>query len=357
MRVLLAIHGLPFGGAEVMVRNLALALSKAGSEVLVMSLTSADTPVADTLRARGIRVIGLNKRKGLDLALVPRIWRTIRTFRPHVIHTHLPVLHYVWPGSWLNRSVRVVHTFHSLATSETRSPLIRAVNRLALTVGGVTPVALTEAGAETIHTMYSLSNDEIQVIPNGVPIEDYVDISDGRVASDTFRVLHVGRLHPAKNQMRLLTIFASLVSSSPMPARLTILGEGDEKEHLLSECVRLGIGDHVVFVGAQEDPRPYYMDADVFVLPSRYEAFPMTLIEAMASGLPVVCSNLSTLAELVTHGENGYLEDPDSDLFVARLVELANDGDWRLLMGQKAEQAASVRSAALMAERYLRAYE
>jgi glycosyltransferase involved in cell wall biosynthesis len=107
---------------------------------------------------------------------------------------------------------------------------------------------------------------------------------------------------------------------------LTIVGDGPARASLEEMAARCGIGEHVSFEGFQADVAPYLRASDLLVMPSRTESMPMALIEAAASGLPVVASNVGGIPEIVTSGKNGVLVPPDSpSALSAAIAEVAVD--------------------------------
>ena len=121
-----------------------------------------------------------------------------------------------------------------------------------------------------------------------------------------YRILHVGRMTPEKNQDLLLEAFARLAAECE--ARLLILGEGSLRTELERRAAELGIADRVAMPGYRLDPTPFYGSADLFVLSSNYEGYPLVLIEAMRSGLPVVSTDcVSGPTEILADGQFGRL--------------------------------------------------
>jgi glycosyltransferase involved in cell wall biosynthesis len=132
----------------------------------------------------------------------------------------------------------------------------------------------------------------------------------------------VGRLNSQKNFSLFLNIAAALALEFP-EARFLLAGEGPEESMLREKANALGISDRVVFAGYVADTRRVYVAADVLLMPSRFEGLPMTLLEAMAMGLPVVASKLDGIAEVIADGEEGFLvESGDAASFAARISRL-----------------------------------
>jgi glycosyltransferase involved in cell wall biosynthesis len=178
----------------------------------------------------------------------------------------------------------------------------------------------------------SASWAKLHVVHCGVDLADHsprVHTADGR------HVVFVGRLDEIKGLPVLLDAIAAVRRELP-DIRLTLVGDGPAAERLRQRAAALGLADVVQFAGHadQAGVRAHLADADVFVLPSFFEGIPVSLMEAMASGVPVVASNLPGIAELVADGVSGHLVPAgDTDGFAARLGELLADHELRTRMG------------------------
>ena len=316
MRVMLVTHGLGTGGAEMMVLNLARELHGSGCPVLVACLGSGQTDIADALRAAGVRVEALDKRPGPDPRMTARLRRLIRAFRPTAIHTHQPVLEYVLPAVRLSGAhPRLIHTVHSVASHETRLPILRRFNRYAFS-HGVVPVALGEEVRDSICREYRLAPEGVPLVRNGVDLgafacERDLDAAGAGAERRPPRLLCVARLASVKNHALLLDAVAAL-SRSRRDATLTLVGDGPLADDLAQRARTLGIAERVDFAGSQRDTARFYADADLFVLASEHEGLPMSVIEAMAAGLPVVATAVGGVPSIVADGVNGALVNPRS---------------------------------------------
>jgi glycosyltransferase involved in cell wall biosynthesis len=136
----------------------------------------------------------------------------------------------------------------------------------------------------------------------------------------------------------LIQAFADLLKSD-LDVVLRIVGDGECRSSLEALAARLGICDRIDFRGERQDVRSELAGMDVFVLPSLWEGLPLALLEAMATALPVICSDVDGIPEVVTDGENGILIPPSSpDALSAALRTLYADPDLRARYGSAAEQ-------------------
>ncbi|WP_136192301.1 glycosyltransferase family 4 protein [Actinomyces procaprae] len=353
-RVLLVVHGLNTGGAETMVATLAAELVAAAVPVRVVSLHGADTDVGARMREAGIDVVAINKAPGPDPRTILALRRQIQEFAPTVVHTHLPVLQYVMPAVRLSGTgARVIHTVHNLAAKETRRSVLRRLNRRAFT-HGVMPVALTEQVQDSVCREYGLEPDAVPIVGNGVGIERFR--CEPRTGGDgVVRLLCVARMVPAKNHALLLETMAE-IRRSGMDASLTLVGDGPLRGRLETQARALGLADRVHFAGVHRDPGPFYRDADLFVLLSDYEGQPMSLIEAMAAGLPVVATPVGGVPDVVVDGLSGVLVPPNPQRAADAIRATWEDPARYTLLSNGAARSAGEHSARTMTEKYLELY-
>jgi glycosyltransferase involved in cell wall biosynthesis len=146
--------------------------------------------------------------------------------------------------------------------------------------------------------------------------------------------------------------------SRPPLAKLFLVGEGPERAAIDAEVARLDAHQQVVFLGLRKDIPRLLRGADVFLLTSTSEGIPLTLIEAMATGLPVVSTAVGGTGEVVTEGVTGYLCPSRDDAALSQAVlRLASDGELRRRMGEAGrEQAVALFSEERMAQRYHELY-
>jgi len=190
--------------------------------------------------------------------------------------------------------IPVVVTVHGLKRS--RTLLRRLTNRYLLS--RVTKVvAVSRAVREDVLRANPFpAPGKVEVIYNGIDISRYPLRSRRGGRRDGFLFGSVGRLTPTKGYDLLLAAFAAL---SIKDARLVIAGEGPMRERLEGEARRLGLAGRVTFAGFKEDVRSFLMDLDFFVLPSRAEGLSLALLEAMATGVPVIATETGGIPEVL----------------------------------------------------------
>jgi glycosyltransferase involved in cell wall biosynthesis len=168
-------------------------------------------------------------------------------------------------------------------------------------------VAQTERIKMELKNNFNVSN-KIVVIPNGIDFKlsnDKIPSEiDEWVNSNLKIVLNVGRLSKQKDHLSLIKAFSYVIDKEPS-ARLVIVGSGNEKDNIMDEINKYDLNDVIRLVGYKSDPSPFYHYASVFVLSSIFEGFPNVLVEALASGLPVVSTDCKTGPKEIL-GNNNY---------------------------------------------------
>ena len=198
----------------------------------------------------------------------------------------------------------------------------------------------------------------ITVIPNGVDTDAFRLPDRPRVPGRRLNILCVGRLIERKGQHHLLRAFAQLRATCAVPMRLTLVGAGDAEAGLRRQAAELNLGADVTFAGAvaHADMPGAYQQADIFVLPSQNEGMSVAILEAMASGLPVIVTPTGGALGMVSDGVQGRsVPWADVPALRAALGQLAGDHAGRQRMGEAARRAALHYTWSAIAHQYLEA--
>jgi glycosyltransferase involved in cell wall biosynthesis len=292
-----------------------------------------------------------DKRKPLET------WRrfrsALRVIRPDVLLT------YNWGAiEWalINRLegiARHIHIEDGFGPEEAQKQLKRRVwaRRLALS-GRDTTVVLPSRNLERIAlNIWSLSPSGVRFIPNGIDCPRFAvparERSDGHVVIGT-----VASLRREKNIARLIQAFAAIASQCPSPTlELLIVGDGAERASLEQEARELNIAGQVRFTGQSNRPEDWYPRMDIFALSSDTEQMPLSVLEAMAAGLPVVSTAVGDVAQMVSDENRDYVV-PAQD-FAATLARLVDDAAARRSIGSANEKKARANfDENVMAARY-----
>jgi glycosyltransferase involved in cell wall biosynthesis len=231
-------------------------------------------------------------------------------------------------------------------------------------LGGITDhvVALTPREAKDYLTLRVLTADKVSIIHSGVDVHRFIEGAKQRtrkrkelgIPPDSLVVGYVGWLIPIKGVTSLVSAMARVVEQHP-ESMLVLVGKGDDKgeeEIKLKEQVEsLGLAGKVLFLGWRPDVDEIMGCFDIFVLPSLNEGMGRVLVEAMATGLPIVASSVGGIPDLVKDGENGLLVPPaDASALEKAFSDLLTDKEKRNRMGEAGKKMCLPYSAEAMVE-------
>ena len=219
--------------------------------------------------------------------------KALDAFKPDIVHSHLE--YFYSPLYCIIRKKIFVLTVHSqpyrIASKKLKFLLKTLEVRNSLKV-----VGCAQCISKDLVKILGLKKAIVSTIYNPIQLQDYCTSNHNKNAE--FSYIHVGRMEPVKNQCMLLEAFSMLIKDRPF-SNLVLVGDGVLKEKLEIQCESLGIMPKVRFLGNQREIPQLLCLADVFVLSSDSEACPMTVLEAMASGIPVISTNVGGVSELI----------------------------------------------------------
>lgn len=331
-------------GAEVLIREI---IQQLGTRI-TPSIFCLDAigSIGEELRSGGVDVICLNRKPGRDWGVSRRMARAIRDRRLDIVHAHQysPFFYAALAKLLCPRRPKLILTEHGRHYPDRVSPLRRAVNRLLLDRLADAVTACCQFSARGLSRNDGFAGGRIQIIPNGIAVERYANGASqtaSAAGSASLRtIIHVARHHPVKDQATLLSGFALAAADLP-DIELLMVGDGPLRGELEALAQRLQIADRVRFLGIRSDIPDLMRSADVFALTSLSEAASLTLLEAMASGLPSVVTDVGGNGEIVRHEREGLLfPRGDAAGCAAAFRRLFNDPALAARLGAAARQRA-----------------
>lgn len=336
MRILQVISSIGYYGAENVVANLAQELQAQGAESYVCVITrmeKQDEAIAEAIAAHGIRVFHLPCRGRLDWKVIASMRQLIQQYGFEVIHSHNYKSNLYSYMAARELRIPLVATCHnwSSRTANLRAYalmdflLLRAFQRV---------VAVSNNVASKLHCV-GIKKNRLVEIANGI------DVAAFQYPRPTFpaegheiTIGTVCRLVREKGVENLLHASAALLREGHN-IRLLVAGDGPDRVLFENRATSLGISSRVCFVGFQQDMPGVYASMDIFVLASRNEGMPLCVLEAMASGKPIVASRVGNLPELLKDGSGLLVQPAEPGELFGALKRLLQDPNLRLLQGEQ----------------------
>jgi glycosyltransferase involved in cell wall biosynthesis/O-antigen/teichoic acid export membrane protein len=339
------------GGAELALGYLLSELD-ASIEVTVVGVEPGIVSWISAWRSGAVEVILPRARRKWQLGSIFAHIRAVHRLKPDILHASLNSpwsCQYGQLAGLLTPRTRVVAVENAPVRSS--SHLQRALKR-ALSRGLAAHVAVGRKSAYEIERLIGLRPGSLMAIPNGVP-DDALSIRTVPATSTAPVIGMISRIDELKGVDLLVRALAMLPD-----ALAVVVGEGPALADVRTLAEQFGVSKRLHTPGFEFDARARLPDFDIFVLPSRMEALPLSILEAMFARLPVIASDIGSVSEAVLDGETGLLI-PVDDLaaLVAALLRLLEDAPLREQMGARAREVALERfSAATMARSYEELY-
>ena len=348
IRVLRVIARLNTGGPALHVSYLTSGLRDRGYETTLVagSLARGEGSMAYVAEERGVDVVSLpDLHREIsplhDVRAAHRLAAVIRRIRPHILHTHTAKAGAVGrTAALIARDVRppiVVHTFHGHVLrgyfGPARSRFFRTVERR-LASASTALVAVSPEVRDDLVALGVAPPEKFTVIRLGIELAERVDTSEEArararrmmgIPPERFTVGWIGRMTAVKRTEDILHGFKRLRERG-VDACLCLVGDGPDRAAIEQEASALEIARRCLFLGYQVDVAPFYAAFDALVLPSANEGTPVSAIEALAGGKPVVATRVGGVPDVVRDGVDGFLVEPqDVDALAERLGRLAAD--------------------------------
>jgi glycosyltransferase involved in cell wall biosynthesis len=334
-------------GTEIATYYMAEHLAQRGHEVHV--ITSLDEGLPEKSCEKGFHIHRL-PRVRIRFVGVLAFWvdivRTLQKIKPDIVHAQS--FGSGMPALLSNRLLKIPYVIYGRGADVYLPDWFTKLTAKGILKNASTVIALTEHMKDAMQAIYSR---DIIVVPNGINLNEVAE-KETEGGNPSKRVLFVGRLHPVKEVQYLLGAMKMVHQELP-EAKLILVGDGEEREHLENLTDSLGIRECVEFAGRvpHERVKDYMNQAEVFVLSSLSEGFPVTILEAMACGLPIVATRVGGIPDIIEDGTNGYLVDTmNQEQLAEALLKLLQDEKLRRdISGNNREKAKKYRWDAVAA--------
>lgn len=321
IKVAIILPGFDVGGTENMVANLVQNINKSEFDVMVISLKPANgSHVQKLIENSGVKISYADKKPGLSLSVWFRVYHILKKFRPDIIHSNMYPFAFTVPYLYMN-DIMLLHTIHNKPINEYKKKYFKVARKLYKDDKAI-PVAISDIIKKEMLELYEIHH--IECIYNPVNISKFYNERNYEFTGRKVRFINVARMMLQKNQRLLVDAFAEAYAKTNGNCELYFVGDGELRKELETRVADLGIQGAVTFCGSVPNVPDYLAKSDVFVLSSNYEGLPLSGLEAMASGLPIVSTEVGGMADIVT--DNGILvEKGDTEGLASALISYVND--------------------------------
>lgn len=363
--------------SHISVLHIVLSTATGGMENVIYNLAVAHDPDRLKLQVGSLEGIGPLSQKlidrGIASTLVPRMTPGISMIYPgalisfikkskcQIVHTHSGCWSKVATACAWIPGIKLIYTDHGRAFPEMRDRIF--LDRIAVKFTDRV-VAVGEPLREYLINTVKLPARKVITIKNGIDTARFKPSPDTRTAvrhefgyeaSDVV-IAMVARLAPVKNHKLLIDTFGSLAGKYPQ-ARLLIIGDGPLRGELESHVAQLLLQNRVTFTGDRPDVERLLTGAEIATLCSQSEGISLTLLEAMATGLPVVATNVGGNPTIISEGQDGHLVDQNVQSYSAALGRLIESESIRRSLGERARATVVEKwSVKQMADQYQELY-
>lgn len=351
IKVILCIPSLISGGAQRFVTELALSLDRKQFDIYVMVTSRLDkTSYYRQLIESNIKVINCSASNYLFTFF--KIFYYFIKIRPKIIHSNLNSVFHVFIPSLFFRCAHVF-TFHSMASRViigTKKKLLKKLIQLKFIV----PIAICNTVKKSIMHEYRLEEQQVYCIYNGVNTSKF---KQKQVYSDTIKTfINVGTLYDIKNQSMLINAFRNVYVQFP-DTILLLVGDGILREQLELQVEQLKLGKSVIFLGERDDIEGILSQADVFCLTSKVEGLPISVLEAMSVGLPIITTPAGGVVDIVENKINGFIVPQGNEEFLSqKMIELIKNPKIAKDMGTLSRKKAIELDELICAKQYQDVY-
>lgn len=319
MRILHVINTLDVGGAEKLLTDICCVTKEKGHEVEVLVLKSSETIFTKRLISKGIKIISTENKGFISYKIL--IWLKENLCNYDIVHSHLSYSqYYVALLKVFNKKKKIVTTEHNTFNKRRKYLVFKLLEKCIYKQYNAI-ITINNETKNSIEEWQPKIRDKVYVVNNGINIEHYIEKSNVvRSKKNAINILMVAAFREQKDQDTLLRSIAIL----PPNYNVWFVGKGEREDAVRGLAKELGILNRVEFLGIREDIPELMGEADIFVLSSHWEGFGLVVVEAMASGLPVIASNVKGLASVV-NGAGLLFEPQDYEELSEKIKLIAED--------------------------------
>jgi len=327
IHIMQVIFTLDFGGAERLAASISKNLSEDGFETSVCGLFGKEGPLAEAIRRQGNAYFYLNAGEKSRLQLFKDFRRLLKEQSVDIIQAHgvYVLMHSFFPAKF--SGTKIVYTEHAKYSINKYRKLKFAAKLLPNFVEKV--VCVSEDLKDFFIRELDVSENSIEVIYNGVDLEIFRENNRSThlkgISNNASIIGNVARLSGPKDHFNLLVAFSKALKKNPN-VMLVLVGDGELRPEIERTIDELQLFDKVILLGKRDDIPELLTGFDIFVLSSKREGFPISILEAMACSKPVIATNVGGVPEILTDGINGFVVPPENpDRLAEAILHLLKD--------------------------------
>lgn len=325
------------GGTEQVICNLVENTDRSRFQLSILCIEKEIGPFGKELIKKGFSITSLSRNPGFDITLIIMIYNYIKENKIDILHCHQYTPYVYGVLGALTTKCKVIFTEHGRFFPDQRKFKRILINPLLnLVTNRVTAISKATLGA--LVNFENFPGHKIRVIYNGMNSDRFFKNDTGEklipeLDENSFVLGTVARLDPIKNQ-KIMIKALKRVHQKYDNIYLIIVGDGPERKNLEDLVQELELSSFVIFTGFRQDTHLLYKIMDVFLLTSFSEGTAMTLLEAMASGLPCIATDAGGNPEIVKHNETGIIIPSDNITSLAEsIIRLMEDKDFKTKAG------------------------
>lgn len=355
---------LPVGGAETLMLNIAKNIDRDRFDLTVCCL-SEKGDIGRQIEECGIEVISLGNKKigSLNIPLLLKLTNLIKHKGFHIVHTHMyNAGFYGRLAARLANTPVILFSVHNIY--QKTKPHRMFINRLLSIITDRVFVATSTVMADVMQ-YDRVPLEKMEIIPYGIDTDPFAETHDRNAVrkelglkTEDIVIGNVARLEPAKGQSFLIEA-VKVLKDRDINMKCLIIGSGRLEQELKGLADSLEINDRIIFLGTRTDLPRLFSAMDIFVFPSLWEGLPLSLLSAMASGLPIITTHAGGVKDVIVNGENGIVIPTSNPSAAAEAIK-------KMICDQRLRQRLSDRakrdvmqnySAMVMTKRLEKAYE
>jgi len=334
IRVLQIINSLHAGGAEALLKNFVLQMKENRKIQIEICVLYSNGLFKKEIKNKGISIWDLGLKFKYDLRGIVKLISLIKRGKYNIVHVHLfPANIFISLASlFLPKNIKFIFSEHNVYNRRRSCKIFKILDTFIYSRYYKIICVSKQVQVALVEWLPNLKRKSV-VISNAVPVSD---LSNGSIVKK-YDILFVGRLTKAKGVDILLKAIKIIKEKYQKEIRAAIVGKGYLDEELKGLVMELGIEKEVEFLGVRRDIEKLMQSTKLFVLPSRWEGLPLTILEAMSSGAGIIATKVGSIPEVIQNGKEGILIFPeDSETLAGAIAELLKDRELRVKLGVNA---------------------